>query len=124
MDTQTVVDKVLKHLWDQGECSQDLRKLGCLYRGHGGTKCAIGILIPDDIYSPDMEGLSFYKLCQHYDAVANLPEIQAIKQVGHILQRLHDELSGVPDFRQTLKRRAIHMLYPSHNLWINLPHKE
>ena len=27
----------------------------CAYRGYDGTKCAVGCLIPDDVYSPFME---------------------------------------------------------------------
>ena len=30
----------------------------CVYRGPGGRRCAAGWLIPDDMYSPQMEGAS------------------------------------------------------------------
>ena len=118
MDTQTVVDKVLQHLWDQGECSYN--ESGCAYRGANGTKCALGILIPDELYHPDMEGLSFHQLCRKFDAVAYLPEICAIVPVGATLQDLHDGLFGVPNFRKTLSRRASHIL-ADYNLACNLP---
>jgi len=120
MDTQAVVDKILKHLWDQGECSRDPIGMVCAYRGGNGTKCAIGILIPDDIYSRDMEGMSFHKLCQRYDVVADLPEIQAIKQVGEVLQQLHDNLHGMPYFRKRLRNRAQAWL-ADYGLTVNLP---
>jgi len=123
MDTQAVVDKVLKHLWDQGECSRDPFGSECAYRGRNGTKCAIGILIPDDIYSPNMEGMSFLMLCQRYDVVAALPEIQAIKQVGEVLQQLHDNLHGMPDFRKRLRNHAQDWL-PDYGLTVNLPTEE
>lgn len=32
----------------------------CLYRGPNGTKCAIGHLITDDKYTPDLEGENIY----------------------------------------------------------------
>lgn len=36
---------------------RSLSKTGaCRYRGEGGCKCAIGHLIPDSRYSPDIEG--------------------------------------------------------------------
>lgn len=28
----------------------------CLYRGDGGRACAVGQLIPDDLYAPELEG--------------------------------------------------------------------
>jgi len=36
----------------------------CAYRGRGGERCAIGMLIPDDLYSPDMEGQNVYSLLE------------------------------------------------------------
>lgn len=123
MDTQAVVDKVLTHLWDQGECSRDPLGMGCAYRGRNGTKCAIGILIPDNMYRPNMEGMSFHELCQRFDAVADLPEIQAIKQVGEVLQQLHDNLNGLPYFRKRLRNRAQDWL-PDYGLTVNLPTEE
>lgn len=30
--------------------------VGCAYRGVGGSRCAVGLLIPDEKYSSDMEG--------------------------------------------------------------------
>jgi hypothetical protein len=123
MDTQAVVDKVLKHLWDQGRVSYDHSLNGCAYRGEDGTKCAIGILIPDDIYSFDMEGKNFRQLCQQHNAVANLPEIQAIMEVGEVMQQLHDDLQGRSDFRKRLRNRAQAWL-PDYGLTVNLPTEE
>jgi hypothetical protein len=53
---QEIFDKVVRHLAAQGGKSM----LGprCRYRADGGKKCAIGCLIPDDYYEPEMEGLS------------------------------------------------------------------
>jgi hypothetical protein len=55
---QAVFNKVAKHLLKQKE-----RSVGslngrdrCLYRGPNGLKCAVGCLIPNKMYSPDMEG--------------------------------------------------------------------
>jgi hypothetical protein len=31
----------------------------CAYRGDGGNKCAAGVLIPDELYDPMMEGQCF-----------------------------------------------------------------
>jgi len=123
MDTQAVIDKILTHLWDQGECSLVRLGVGCAYRGLNGTKCAIGILIPDDIYSPDMEGKTFRQLCRQNIAVANLPEIQAIMKVGEVMQQLHDNLLGRSDFR-TLLRHSAQSRLPDYGLTVNLPTEE
>lgn len=54
MTPQEIFDTVAKHLITQGQQSQ--RDDGtCLYRGPGGLKCAVGVLIPDDVYTRKME---------------------------------------------------------------------
>lgn len=59
---QQIFNKVGKHLLTQLEQSRrpSTTKFAgdCLYRTHTGLKCAIGCLIPDDIYDPDMENQS------------------------------------------------------------------
>ncbi len=58
---QEAFDKVARHLAAQGGPSRGLnpsRNLMCLYRGHDGRKCAFGIFIPDDEYTPEMEGFT------------------------------------------------------------------
>jgi len=49
---------IRKHLLTQNV--QAVGAIGCSYRGHNGTKCAIGILIPDDKYDPNMEGAQIH----------------------------------------------------------------
>ena len=61
MNNQEIFDTVSTHLFTQGVQSTTLddndRKM-CAYRGDNGTRCAIGVLIPDDVYSEHMEGHS------------------------------------------------------------------
>ena len=127
MDTQAVVDKVLKHLWDQGKCSYQPYIGACAYRGEDGTKCAIGILIPDEIYLPEMEGKGFSTLCSKFEEIADLPEIQALRvdhplhgPLGRTLQHLHDLLYAIPNFRKNLRERA-ELRIPEYGLTVNLP---
>jgi len=54
---QEVFDTVVSALIKQGHPSIDTSG-GCLYRGPDGLKCAIGHLIPDNVYTPDMENVS------------------------------------------------------------------
>ncbi len=46
---QEIFDVVAVHLIEQGVRSYDAGRDQCLYRGPGGTKCAAGALIPDDV---------------------------------------------------------------------------
>lgn len=51
---QQVFDHIKNHLLSQGERSMKSEEL-CGYRGQGGTICAAGCLIPDDVYNEDWE---------------------------------------------------------------------
>ena len=65
MTPQEIYDTVAKHLFTQGKRSGVLWPTGdfrCKYRGPDGTKCAVGVLIPDEVYDPDMEGHSIVGL--------------------------------------------------------------
>jgi hypothetical protein len=48
---------MVNHLRRQGVRAESADG-SCLYRGPDGTKCAVGCLIPDDVYHRDMEKLS------------------------------------------------------------------
>ena len=79
MDMQKVFDKVVDHLLEQRKQStvNDVLAPGgyrCMYRGNSGLKCAIGALIPDDLYTSSMENagvgymlLNNPKLAKHLD---------------------------------------------------------
>ena len=64
---QEVFDKAAKHLLQQGvPCKSPLNS--CRYR-FKALKCAIGALIPDDLYSKNMEGRGVEELLD------NLPQL-------------------------------------------------
>jgi hypothetical protein len=51
-----VYDLVVEHLLTQKErCVSDYDESECLYRNESGLKCAVGALIPDNIYRPIIE---------------------------------------------------------------------
>ena len=54
MTAQEIFDTVAVKLREQGGPSLSHRG-GCAYRGRDGRRCAVGWLISDDEYSPDME---------------------------------------------------------------------
>lgn len=63
----------------------------CKYRGRNGTKCAIGVLIPDEAYEPQMDygGLKLERIISMYPKFR-----EALKGVGRDflcdLQATHD----------------------------------
>lgn len=91
MNKQEVFNTVKAHLLAQGCKStgkpdnvNDLSS-NCRYRGDNGRKCAIGCLIPDELYQVGMEGLGVYGL------VAKFPqEVAAIFGVTPDVRFLHD----------------------------------
>ena len=80
MDTQQAFDLVIQHLWRQNRTSRRRwpGSEGCAYRGGDATKCAIGTLIPDDLYRDDMEGLSSQVLIDQHPEVAGIPALRAL----------------------------------------------
>lgn len=57
MTEQEIFDTVLAHLREQGKAATDLGG-ACRYRGADGTACAVGCLIPDELYDPLIEGMT------------------------------------------------------------------
>src|SRR4051812_610560 len=65
MTDQEIFDKVATHLLTQNAKSLLLepgQPISCLYRGREGKKCAIGCLIPDELYTPYIEGKRIFTL--------------------------------------------------------------
>ena len=54
MTPQEIFDHVCSNLIAQGKPSVNSKRK-CMYRGDGGFKCAVGWLIPDEGYTPDLE---------------------------------------------------------------------
>lgn len=69
MNNQEVFNKVWNHFVVNKSSPSVNVKGGCFYRGPNNTKCAAGVLIPDDLYSPTMEGITFYSLLRGYPAL-------------------------------------------------------
>jgi hypothetical protein len=92
MQPQEIFDKVVTHLRDQGVSSSN--DLYCCYRLQRQSrmlKCAVGCLIPDEMYSPDMEEKAYNLLVEAFPAVR---ELIGKENDGLIceLQRIHDRV--------------------------------
>lgn len=107
MDKQLVYDMVRDHLMNQYEKSMSISSVGssCAYRGEKGLMCAIGCLIPDELYSPDIEGTSTHDLpVSVLDAIGVDDDTDVLFLSG--LQDIHDS-SIVPSWPSALYDFAI-----------------
>ena len=57
---QEIFDKVAAHLLKQGRPARE--EDCCRYRTTDGLSCAVGCLIPDELYSPSFEGSNASKV--------------------------------------------------------------
>jgi hypothetical protein len=55
MNAQEIFDKVVTHLRTQGKQAKNTSD-DCVYRRPNGLMCAVGCLIPDELYDPALEG--------------------------------------------------------------------
>jgi hypothetical protein len=71
MTRQQMFNAVWQHfVTEQQPQSGDVRR--CNYRDPSGAKCALGLLIPDDLYTKGMEGDSPPRLFKNHPQVAGL----------------------------------------------------
>lgn len=86
---QSVFNKVIRHLRRQGVRSVDGHR--CLYRGPDGTSCAVGCLIPDELYDPSMEGQGVGSLIYDAEHPKTVQRLLGPRLLLEELQNLHDE---------------------------------
>ena len=124
MTSQEIFDTVLDHLREQGKASVG-RSNECRYRGEDGTSCAVGCLLPDELYHPLIEGVAVEQLLgadslpSSYKSHAHeiLPIMARIE--GHLgaehlkllkeLQDAHDmslSLKGLPAWENEMRQIA------------------
>ena len=121
MDRQTIVEKVHEHFITSENppavSNEPNGPAQCLYRTRDGSKCAVGILIPDELYQPDMENnpasdmlTQFGDLYRHIGIggagdLSFLDELQSCHDTAALDARLTD----YDDFRGTLCLKLRHL---------------
>lgn len=105
LDRQKVFDIVKEKMLAQGKRSM-FNEYDCAYRNPDGLKCAIGHLIPDEMYDPKMESGSVIRLFE------NFPEIKEylLNEFGN----KNSERTEISDYNDTtflLKLQQIHDYY-------------
>jgi len=107
MDNQEVYDKVKAHLLSQGRKSLNANGQ-CAYRGENGAMCAVGVLIPDSMYSRSMEGAA----CNAVELRDVLDNLGINREFARRLQQIHDDVY-LSNWHNEIKRFAvIHGLRP------------
>lgn len=114
MDAQEIFNTVARHLFKQGERAVKRGDVVCKYRA-GNLKCAVGALIPDELYDPDMDkefgedGTGVRSLVNRFGNV--LPSwFDEHWRLLESLQLVHDRLDNwntTDDMRQDLKEVAM-----------------
>lgn len=109
MNKQEVFDRVWNHFVVEGNplsISRDIEG-SCLYRGPDGTKCAVGLLIPDELYSPDMEGNSVCGLIDDFanKSLAKVLDVENKDDISFLarLQSAHDLADDVDPIEDRLR---------------------
>lgn len=88
---QEVFDIVVNHLFTQGRpARQDDGR--CRYRMKSGLRCAVGALIPDELYKEEFEGAGAYRLIGNLYAL-EIADWREHKDLLDLLQNIHDECS-------------------------------
>ena len=93
---QAIFNTVVKHLLTQNKKSMDstggaMRREICAYRGEGGLKCAVGCLIPDELYTPNMEGVDALWIATDHPELKVVPAFdEAYRALLGDLQTVHD----------------------------------
>lgn len=116
MNNQEIFDIAVRHLQHQKERSMGAFPDGtpcCMYRGNNGMMCAVGALIPDNVYDPAIEYTSADSL---YDYIINEEHFEPddLTQLTALNKALI--ASGVDtDNRDTLNLlRDLQMLHDNH----------
>jgi hypothetical protein len=88
MTKQQIFDKVAKHLLKQGKRSKN-EEGDCRYRSPDGTRCAVGCLIPTNLYHGKLEGVSAEALP---NALLRQMGVHLNKLLLSRLQSVHDDI--------------------------------
>jgi hypothetical protein len=98
---QELFNKAVAHLRTQGRPARlpgDADRQACAYRGINKMMCAVGCLIPDELYGPDLElegpfSKKFDRLAEFFE----FGEYPDRREFLSDLQSIHDECSTEAD---------------------------
>ena len=91
MTNQEIFDRVWNHFIVENNSVSALNNDCPQYKDEAGNKCTIGILIPDELYRPAMEGLSYDSvLCRWPKVLHTIVGEDNVVDLLSTLQGIHD----------------------------------
>lgn len=115
LTAQQIFDTVATHLLQQGRKAvirNSEKSESCRYRTPEGLKCAVGCLIEDEEYQPEMEGRGVHTLA----GLGLLPSrLSPFVDLLKALQRIHDYRTNAPSFKASVVNQ-MKRLAPEHGL--------
>ena len=114
-NAQEVFNHVIKHLVTQGQRCYSNHDEICLYHSPEGMSCAVGCLMSDEEYHPDMEGADVSDIIRTFDQVKWMDDY--VYLLGD-LQDLHDEERTWNDEGglSTIGLKDVQFIAENHNL--------
>lgn len=97
MTEQEVFDTVVDHLRKQNYERSVNDNDRCMYQGNDGLKCAVGCLIPDELYDPNLEAKDALQVCHILGS--KWPPAQHADLL-HALQITHDRHMNKPEYAE------------------------
>ena len=112
---QVIFERVAQHLFQQGQCAMWERDM-CAYRGDDGTRCAVGALIADEEYHPEMEGRDLHMLLGA-DGLTRWPTLERLVPFAGLLDRLQEAHDKITNWASSeAMRRALRGVAGQHGL--------
>jgi len=102
MTNQEIYDKVLTHLRRQGRAAVAIEdgEPSCRYRDGLGGMCAVGCLIPDEVYTPEIEGEGVFSVGRLLRGELTAERKPYVKVLWDVLKRV-----GITEDQLGLLRR-------------------
>jgi hypothetical protein len=89
---------------------------GCSYRSKNGRACAVGLIIPDQLYKPEMEGRSAYGLFCQFSGLSSIIPAGLTGDDLFEIQGVHDRNASEYDHHG---RRWVTRAFWDHNEFVN-----
>lgn len=116
MTKQEIFEKIATHLLTQNKKSMTTFPITkvrdgqiCAYRGDNNTKCAVGLLIPDEIYNENMEKKNVQELLEEFPlALSHLKLEEDDKRIFLLIdmQSIHDNIEPY-EWKSSLQKYAV-----------------
>lgn len=88
MNNQEVFDKVSTWLLREGGTQSSSPDIGCVYRSEDGNMCAIGCILPDELYSTSFETNDVEYMLEDKEVKEYFSGVS--EELLHSLQVIHD----------------------------------